>query len=1044
MIKRIICIFIIIAFTFCSVPVKAFALKDSDSFKLYSIPIKSNESIKDSIIGYYNQEDWFFSISDICTLTRATFEINDNIIKIKQGALSVNINIKNNTLSVGEEKTNFEIINYDKKYLVKPYALLKLLCANCMYIGEKNLLLIIMPSMTTYEAIQSNNLKSLYYNILEEGKGQFITRMTCSIFMDTFFDGLGNLLSRKETDFLESALFEVNKVDIENYNSLKTQKEDMIEKNTDTYNIISNIYNIETKLIGEIKDLIKEIDLKGSEKLLHYADMLSGLSNIGDKFITFSNIVVSAEERLNYNIDSYEIFSKTLTQENLSDVPGNYSSIINSSKNVSDKISSEFQAYYNATYDEMKKSYLNNIIDGSIKSLDKLNRSKSISSFLLAYDIGTSVTKILLPKKFKAYKADLNALYLSAVQNDICFPINYIYENLNKGFWNVTNTKRFIDMINLYNRISIAMFSNLKQSNEEFHMGYDNVKLDDLCNQAAKQTYVLYTCDPKKDICSLDDFKDYYNNDITKLIDIKKCKEYNSTLVVPIEDETTPSEIVEIPEVTTIEPKSELPEIVQAVLDDEEMWLNELNEMTYGYEGHMPKVGYNECWFQDIDIDGTPEFIVGGMGFQSDGIIIQVYNIYKYKNGSLQRIEVNGRTFSGEKEPYLELLWDGEEPHYGSGAFNNLLKVFKNNNIDEFLYTMEHKYDYTSDPDGGGVISFYVYNMNKDAFECDGNSIVYCSVDKNNIINGNYRVYNHDGEVDEQEFLKTYNSFFENLIPYKTTIKSIPCTKLSAEKSGYYDTMSVEQKKQALLSSYNAWSCKENSDAELPLSKFMDKLNSQGNNHFNISDYDGAFYPTSYDDCPTAITINVQSETTANILVEITNKNYTRYGRSEFSGNINSNPFTFEENDGFNNNCKFTLEFKDGKIYLTTKHIQLDSNAGWTIPELDKIELTKGNSENPPISDYDILSAVNKYLRENQSQLGVWLSDGNPYCLPEHISSNKTNWSCPINLSWESYSSNEIAGSYPHFAYVDKSSLKCTLTANYETVVEFDLNDYLK
>lgn len=551
MIKRIICIFIIIAFTFCSVPVKAFALKDSDSFKLYSIPIKSNESIKDSIIGYYNQEDWFFSISDICTLTRATFEINDNIIKIKQGALSVNINIKNNTLSVGEEKTNFEIINYDKKYLVKPYALLKLLCANCMYIGEKNLLLIIMPSMTTYEAIQSNNLKSLYYNILEEGKGQFITRMTCSIFMDTFFDGLGNLLSRKETDFLESALFEVNKVDIENYNSLKTQKEDMIEKNTDTYNIISNIYNIETKLIGEIKDLIKEIDLKGSEKLLHYADMLSGLSNIGDKFITFSNIVVSAEERLNYNIDSYEIFSKTLTQENLSDVPGNYSSIINSSKNVSDKISSEFQAYYNATYDEMKKSYLNNIIDGSIKSLDKLNRSKSISSFLLAYDIGTSVTKILLPKKFKAYKADLNALYLSAVQNDICFPINYIYENLNKGFWNVTNTKRFIDMINLYNRISIAMFSNLKQSNEEFHMGYDNVKLDDLCNQAAKQTYVLYTCDPKKDICSLDDFKDYYNNDITKLIDIKKCKEYNNTLVVPIEDETTPSEIVEIPEVTT-------------------------------------------------------------------------------------------------------------------------------------------------------------------------------------------------------------------------------------------------------------------------------------------------------------------------------------------------------------------------------------------------------------------------------------------------------------------------------------------------------------
>lgn len=303
----------------------------------------------------------------------------------------------------------------------------------------------------------------------------------------------------------------------------------------------------------------------------------------------------------------------------------------------------------------------------------------------------------------------------------------------------------------------------------------------------------------------------------------------NSTLVVSVETETTPSEIVEVLEVTTTKLKSELPEIVQAVLDNEETWLNELNEMTYGYDGATPKVGYNECWFQDIDMDGTPEFIVGGMGFQSDGIVIQVYNIYKYKNGSLQRIEINGRTFSGEKEPYLEVLWDGEEPHYGSGAFNNLLKVFKNNNTGKFLYTMEHKYDYTSDPDGGGVISFYVYNMNKDVLECDGNHIVYCSVDKNNIINGNYRVYNHDGEVDEQEFLKTYNSFFENLTPYKTTIKSIPCTKLSDGKSGYYDTMSLEQKKQALLSSYNAWSCKENSNAELPLSKFVNELSKRIN-----------------------------------------------------------------------------------------------------------------------------------------------------------------------------------------------------------------------
>ena len=96
------------------------------------------------------------------------------------------------------------------------------------------------------------------------------------------------------------------------------------------------------------------------------------------------------------------------------------------------------------------------------------------------------------------------------------------------------------------------------------------------------------------------------------------------------------------------------------------------------------------------------------------------------------------------------------------------------------------------------------------------------------------------------------------------------------------------------------------------------------------------------------------------------------------------------------------------------------------------------------ISDNEILKAVNKYLKENQSSLGVWLSDGNPYCPSGYMASNDTNWSCPINTDWDRYSSNEIAGAYPHFAYVDKSTLKSTLTANYETVVEFDLSDYLK
>lgn len=124
--------------------------------------------------------------------------------------------------------------------------------------------------------------------------------------------------------------------------------------------------------------------------------------------------------------------------------------------------------------------------------------------------------------------------------------------------------------------------------------------------------------------------------------------------------------------------------------------------------------------------------------------------------------------------------------------------------------------------------------------------------------------------------------------------------------------------------------------------------------------------------------------------------------------------------------------------------IEYNGGIGYVSKEYIKINGDTENQQTISISDNEILKAVNKYLEENQSNLGIWLSDGNPYCPSGYMASNDTNWSCPINTDWDNYSSNEIAGAYPHFAYVDKSTLKCTLTANYETVIEFDLSDYIQ
>lgn len=218
-------------------------------------------------------------------------------------------------------------------------------------------------------------------------------------------------------------------------------------------------------------------------------------------------------------------------------------------------------------------------------------------------------------------------------------------------------------------------------------------------------------------------------------------------------------------------------------------------------------------------------------------------------------------------------------------------------------------------------------------------------------------------------------------------------------------------------------------------------------NNFNINDYNGMFYPND-SNTNAYIIINSQSEKNVNIEVNISNPKATHVSQVIFSGNVDNNVLIFEEDDGFGRNS-YTLEFLNQKVYLTAKCIE--SYGIWGIPELNKLELTKQSEiietqiKDIPISDIEILWAVNKYLEENKGHLGTYLTVSDaPYCPTEHMYSNDKKWSCPINLSWEIYSANEIAGAYPHFAYVDKSTLKCTLTANYETVAEFDLKEYIK
>lgn len=69
------------------------------------------------------------------------------------------------------------------------------------------------------------------------------------------------------------------------------------------------------------------------------------------------------------------------------------------------------------------------------------------------------------------------------------------------------------------------------------------------------------------------------------------------------------------------------------------------------------------------------------------------------------------------------------------------------------------------------------------------------------------------------------------------------------------------------------------------------------------------------------------------------NKIYTgrKFSENSFSGNIESNIFTFETDDGYGRNS-FTLDFKEDEIYLPGKCIDYYSSI-WGLPEMNNIEM---------------------------------------------------------------------------------------------------------
>lgn len=535
MIKRFLALALCFVVVFCNIV--SFAVNAEEEHPtIYSLSIISNEINDEAITGYMYGDETFISIDDVCTLTRSTFDINESKVNLYHGVMEVQIDTSENKITFWNQSTDFETKRYKGKILVKPYAILELLCARCSYIDDDKVFCVLMPSITIYEALDFDLYNECYYNIYKGDEFNTIVRATSALFSDVAFDGLGNFFNMLVESFsfngsdryIDRALIEISDVKINEFASVENQMSQTLENRNKAVECVEKASGY-SEGVGSLASAyvdILEKTIGNSDSSINIATKaLSKTSNIVD----YLSIVKSAEEKLDYDLDSFKLIGKVMTEENIGSIEGT-DYIIERADYISETLESRLAQYFETTEQKVREKAFEKIIKDSAKILDKGSKYPigEVSAFIMSCEIGTTVTKLLMNDKFEAWDADMNAIMLSEIQNTMYDVIRNKYTDC---FTDYDKAERFVDALNLYNRTSIAMYSNLKKADDEFDIYIESFKgefsgeCDKMCEKLALNTYNLHSCNLEEDICSLEDFKKYYDNDITKAVDILEPEE---------------------------------------------------------------------------------------------------------------------------------------------------------------------------------------------------------------------------------------------------------------------------------------------------------------------------------------------------------------------------------------------------------------------------------------------------------------------------------------------------------------------------------------
>lgn len=476
----------------------------------YCVPVISNEYTDKTVVFYEYQGKYYLDIEDIKNFTRSTVSETDSKIVITHGIRELEIDKSTGHLidSTVYDQGTIPFLAYEGKYLCEGIPMLMYLGAACT-IRDEVALEVLMPSITIWESIMPDYL-DYYFNITElyGGEDNVKISLICDILSDVLDGVSGHGLFADGDTHLEDALFEILEVDMMKYTSVReavaTKNQDINDflssdavgtlleggsNATDTVSEVLDYYSdfyLETEIlknnirwqhsynVGDIDSaskLSKQINSQVYEQSSIKANLgtYENLADVLDLGMIAFDTAVTSYGLMQYDNDIKNLFARTINDEMFNYVGYNEISWTNVSNRISNKLSSNEAIVASTAVENLTEYVAGELVEGgTVQALSAFTSKANI--YVAAAQIATFVSSLINKDLHEAYSADMNAIWLSAVQYDIARLTTQVLLKAGEEekFSNVASIEKLKDMLALYYRTTIAFSENIAVSIDEF------------------------------------------------------------------------------------------------------------------------------------------------------------------------------------------------------------------------------------------------------------------------------------------------------------------------------------------------------------------------------------------------------------------------------------------------------------------------------------------------------------------------------------------------------------------------------------------------